>query len=341
MNRFAPPPPPPSFAEDSDESTPDTRTESGRTCTASASFTPIDPSEYFDGECVVDIPSRGIAVHVRTAGPPPGTPTCPVLLCVHGGGYCADSWAPLVRRLKPRFRLVCPDLRGHGATTAEGGDESLAIDVLVEDLIAFHAAYLGAEDPPLMLVGHSLGGAVVARVAATRRMKKVEGTCVVDVVEGTALSSLPYIMSVLQSRPASFASPEEAIRWAVRTHMTKCEESARVSVPGMLRKEEGGRWAWRTELAASEPHWQGWYRGLSEVFVSMPGYKLLALAGTDRLDKTLTMAQMRGSFQLNIFPSAGHAVHEDLPDNFAGCLEKFLIHFRIGQGPLVFPKKVL
>lgn len=40
----------------------------------------------------------------------------------------------------------------------------------------------------------------------------------------------------------------------------------------------------------------------------VPCPKMLLLAGTDRLDKVLTIGQMQGKFQLAVLPMAGHAI---------------------------------
>ena len=64
----------------------------------------------------------------------------------------------------------------------------------------------------------------------------------------------------------------------------------------------GSRWVWRTPLAASEPYWEGWYKGLSDLFMSVITPKVLVLAGTDRLDRSLTVGQMQGKFQLVLLP---------------------------------------
>jgi hypothetical protein len=37
---------------------------------------------------------------------------------------------------------------------------------------------------------------------------------------------------------------------------------------------KAGIYTWRTDLVPSEPHWEGWYRGLSDTFLAFPGYKL-------------------------------------------------------------------
>lgn len=39
---------------------------------------------------------------------------------------------------------------------------------------------------------------------------------------------------------------------------------------------------------------------------------MLLLAGTDRLDKALTIGQMQGKFQLELIPQVGHVIQEDV-----------------------------
>ena len=54
------------------------------------------------------------------------------------------------------------------------------------------------------------------------------------------------------------------------------------------------RYMWRTDLGATEPYWRGWFTGLSAKFLAGKTAKLLLLAGADRLDKELMVAQMQG-----------------------------------------------
>lgn len=55
----------------------------------------------------------------------------------------------------------------------------------------------------------------------------------------------------------------------------------------------------------------GWFEGLSTKFLSLEVPKLLILAGIDNLDKTMTVGQMQGKFQLQVMARTGHVVHED------------------------------
>ncbi len=90
------------------------------------------------------------------------------------------------------------------------------------------------------------------------------------------------MVNVLNGRPSSFASPQHAIDWAMRSHMSRNKEAAAISMPSQLRQADSGQWLWHTPLFDSRQHWQGWYAGLSEAFLALPCPKVLALAGTDR-----------------------------------------------------------
>ncbi|KAG2466305.1 PPME1 methylesterase, partial [Polypterus senegalus] len=73
-------------------------------------------------------------------------------------------------------------------------------------------------------------------------------------------------------------------------------------------------YSWRIDLSKAEKYWDGWFRGISNLFLSCNVPKLLLLAGIDRLDRDLTIGQMQGKFMMQVLPPCGHAVHEDTPD---------------------------
>ncbi len=58
---------------------------------------------------------NGIEMHyqLRGAGEP--------LLLLHGFGACGDDWEPHVARLAATYRVIIPDLRGHGGSTNPAG----------------------------------------------------------------------------------------------------------------------------------------------------------------------------------------------------------------------------
>lgn len=62
----------------------------------------------------------------------------------------------------------------------------------------------------------------------------------------------------------------------------------------MQPQEVTSECVWRVNLKETECHWQGWFTGLSKLFLSLPTPKMLILAGVERLDKELTIGQMQG-----------------------------------------------
>jgi protein phosphatase methylesterase 1 len=116
---------------------------------------------------------------------------------------------------------------------------------------------------------------------------------------------------------------------------TTTSASATTSTP---EPAETTKYTWRTPLSPTQSFWPTWFQNLSTKFLSSRGAKLLLLAGTDRLDKELMIGQMQGKYQLQVFPDAGHFVHEDQPAKVAGVVADFWR--RNDRAALVLPPKV-
>jgi protein phosphatase methylesterase 1 len=50
------------------------------------------------------------------------------------------------------------------------------------------------------------------------------------------------------------------------------------------------KFAWRTDLLASKQYWVEWFTGLTQAFLHVAMKKQLILAGSERMDKDLTIA---------------------------------------------------
>jgi pimeloyl-ACP methyl ester carboxylesterase len=99
------------------------------------------------------------AVHMRYFVGGEGPP----LLLVHGLGGAASNWTELAPLLARRHRLLVPDLPGHGGSSALPGVSGLEP---YADRVALVAEREGMLPAPV--VGHSLGGSVVLRLALRR-----------------------------------------------------------------------------------------------------------------------------------------------------------------------------
>ena len=80
----------------------------------------------------------------------------PTLLFLHGAGASADSFAPVMRRLLPDWRVLAPDLPGHGQTRL-GGHRRSGLFSMAKDLTKL----IKSENQDIsVIVGHSAGGAI-------------------------------------------------------------------------------------------------------------------------------------------------------------------------------------
>jgi len=158
------------------------------------------------------------------------------LLLLHGAGHCALSWALCAQILKPFTRVIAYDARMHGATESDSTD--LSVESLVEDLTRVVEGFCpqeGDRQPPFVLIGHSLGGAIAIKAAAHANWPGLQGVILLDTVEGIAQQSFSTTASLLRMRPTFFESPDAAVQWALRSGMLANRDSAILSVPASLR----------------------------------------------------------------------------------------------------------
>lgn len=127
------------------------------------------------------LPSRdGTRLFASVYGPS-GAPT---VVLVHGLGLSSTSWRPVIERLADRHRVVAYDLRGHGRS-GYSPDRDYSLDAHAADLGAVLERTTGGQ--PAVLVGHSLGGAVI--LARTRQ-------CLDGVVGAVFVGSAAAVVTV-------------------------------------------------------------------------------------------------------------------------------------------------
>ena len=99
----------------------------------------------------------------------------PVLLLLHGWGVDGSFFAPLQDRLAQSCRIVTPDLRAHGQTTA--GDSELRFDTLAGDL---HTLIETLDLGDVTLLGWSMGAMVAWRYIERQGTARLAGLVVED-----------------------------------------------------------------------------------------------------------------------------------------------------------------
>jgi len=188
---------------------------------------PLPWNDYFSRELYLKASrlTEIVTYHVYITPP---TANGPLLITHHGAGSSGLSFALFaaeVCKALPNAGILSLDARGHGETVAESLEPmsrskvlDLSLYTLTEDLLDVikmtQKEMHWSELPGLVLIGHSLGGAVVTDVAVSGKLgNAVLGYAVLDVVEGSAIDALQSMQSYLSTRPKTFPSITSAIEW--------------------------------------------------------------------------------------------------------------------------------
>ena len=186
---------------------------------------------------------------------------CVVL--VHGAGYTGVCWGPFLRLLQkntPKVLIISIHLRGHGISG--GSCSQMSLSNLVNDALLFQKY---SEHLPTLLVGHSLGGAIVANVS--HKWDNCIGIVMLDITEESALSSVNSMEPLLQNRPKSFSSLEEAAKWLFKTANPSIHQLETVYYQ-VEKSDDDGLYHWNIPLLDSKPFWREWFVGMNNAFLS-------------------------------------------------------------------------
>jgi len=159
-----------------------------------------------------------VRLHVHAWGDPDSSPP---LVCLHGVTAHGPHFRRLAEeRLAARYRVLAPDLRGHGRS---GWEPPWTIEAHLDDLVET----LGERSA--IWVGHSFGGRLVLELA-TRRPELVERAVLLD----PAIQLLPHVgfdMAELSRPDRVYASLAEAVE-------RRYAESRLILTPRALLEEE-------------------------------------------------------------------------------------------------------
>ncbi len=285
--------------------------ETGRLTAAHETSRRHELGDWPNSDCSRFVHAAGLDWHVQIAGQGPD------LLLVHGAGGATHSWRDLLPRLAQHFRVVAPDLPGHGFT-----DATPASQATLNGMAAALSKLLHVLDiEPAYAVGHSAGAAILVRMCLDgliqpRAMMAINGAFKpFGGMAGQIFSPLAKMLSLNPLVPRLFA-------WSASSP----DSVARLIRDTGSRLDHRGLALYR-RLFADPRHVSGALR-------MMANWDLTTLAGDmARLQMPLTLvagaadkavapaqaAEIGGAVeaaQVMRLPKLGHLAHEEDPAKF-------------------------
>ncbi len=245
------------------------------------------------------------------------------ILGVHGLTGHGRRWETLSNDHLPEFSVLAPDLIGHGRST-------WAAPWTIEANVAALAALLDAEGGgPVLVVGHSFGGAVALSLAAARP-ELVSGLVLLDPAVALDGAWMAEIADAMLSSP-DYPDREEAT--ADKLSGSWAEVAA--TFPDELTREldehlialPNGRLGWRISVPAAMSYWSELTRPIPLPRSGTPTTLMLATRTsppyvTDTLINTLREA-LGASFTLAEV-DCDHMVAQALPAETAAIIRGHL-----------------
>lgn len=245
----------------------------------------------------------------------------PAMVLVHGRAVTAHAWDFFSLAMRARFHVYALDQRGHGDSEwAADGDYSR--ERHAADLAGFVEA-LGLDS--LVLVGHSLGGAV-SLLAAPQLGDRVRALVVVDSLLGPRSGPGPRF----GEGPDVFPSLEAFAEHAARLNPRRKASRLLWSLRNNARQLPDGRWTWKYDRVLRDPRRplpEPDFGALWQALRTLPCPILIVRAGEHShipAEAVPELEALAPRVRLTTVPHAAHSVMGDNPLAFERAVGEFL-----------------
>jgi len=265
---------------------------------------------------------RGLRFHYVDWGNRHATP----ILFLHGGGLTARTWDLVCLSLRPDYRCVAVDLRGHGDTDW-AADRDYQIDAHIADVEAI-ADHLDLD--AFVLVGMSLGAKIGFGYAA-RHANLLRALVLIDSGPGSSRinEGAIRIRDFIAKSPV-MPTIEAFIDRALEFNPTRDRRLLRRSLLHNLRQLPDGQWTWKYDQDGLVASFRS-VRGRKDLWTQIPrvtcptlvvrGSRSNVFSDNDAARLAAALPNGRWSRVEN----AGHTIQGDNPRELAEVLRGFIL----------------
>ena len=264
------------------------------------------------------------------------------LLLIHGMAGSSQTWRAIMPQLAKKYRVVAPDLLGHGESSKPRSDYSLgAFAVCLRDVLD----ELGIESATV--VGHSLGGGV-----AMQFLYQHPDHCnrLVLISSGGLGQDVGWILRLLSAPGAELIMPVIA-----PSPVLRAGNAVRSFLSSRGLRSPRGAEIWNAYSSFSDPETrQAFLRTLRSVV----DYRGQAVSALNRLqlrsemptlaiwgeedtiipvDHAYAALEARPDCRVEVLPDVGHFAHVEAPSEVASIIDEFITATAQSEAQSVVP----
>lgn len=246
----------------------------------------------------------------------------PVVLLLHGLGASGHSFARMIAGLAPQYRVIVPDLPGHGCSRSMSSARSGPM-AMADDLAKLCAVF---EVQPAVVIGHSAGAILALHLAQRWPEAHVVGiNAALGEFDGAAGVLFPVLAKGLAALP--FAATGFARLWGRAATVDRLLDGTGSQI------DAAGR-AQYLRLVQDPAHVQGALAMMAQwdlrpVLAQLPDLRSRVLLVVGREDRAVPFtlsrnwaARMPAAAYIEL--PGGHLIHEERPDGLVPVLQDWL-----------------
>ncbi|MFN3590803.1 MAG: alpha/beta fold hydrolase BchO [Thermaurantiacus sp.] len=280
-------------------------------------------------DCSRFVEAGGLRFHVQILG------EGPPLLLLHGTGGATHSWRDVLPLAARHFRVLAPDLPGHGFTSG-------ASDLSLPGVAGALQSLLNALDVPrpVVIAGHSAGAAIAIRLALDAPVPPALLVAIGGALQpfpgmaGTLFPAMARLLFLNPLVPALFSMrtliPGETGRFLARATGSRIDAEGVALYDRLFRAP--------AHVAGALGMMASW--DLAPLEREMPGLNVPLLLLHGEADAAVpatvshTVARRVAAARVELLPGLGHLAHEEQPDLFV----HHLVEAACGAGVLARPE---
>lgn len=262
----------------------------------------------------------------------------PLAILIHGSRDHSRSWDAIASTLQRRYRVVAPDLRGHG-DSAWSQDGRYNYAAYLSDLAALCDTLDVSQEHPAVLIGHSLGahialrftGAMPELVTRLIALEAIGAPAHVDVAR-TAMSTDAQLRTWFGERraaaikvPRLFTSVAEAADRMLSKHdYLTPDQALHLTTHGVRRQDSG--WCWKYDPYLSVWPYPELEQTEAETLWCRIDSPVLAIFGERSWPSPVPgrLVGLLSDVHEVRLPSSGHWPHHDSIDSCLDAMSTFL-----------------